>query len=123
MKLVRTAILMLLGLLAIDGLVGAANAATVRSAAAMVVCVQTVVSEEVIDTVQSVVADEAADTADCQSGHCRGSSCHCSCHGVVGGLPTTFMSALSLTIATNHPRPFPVVTSRHPSPPVRPPRA
>jgi hypothetical protein len=123
MKLLRTALLLLLALLAIDGLVGAANAATVRSAAAMVVCAQTVVSEEVIETVQSVVTDEATDIADCQSGHCRGSSCHCSCHGVVGGLPTTYMSSLSLAVATNYPRPFPVVTSRHPSPPVRPPRA
>lgn len=120
--MMRTALLLLLGLLVIDGFVGTASAATERSAA-VVTCAQNVTTDEVIETVQNVAADEAADTADCLAGHCRGSSCHCSCHGVVGGLPATYMSAVSLTTATNYPRPFPAVTSRHPSPPVRPPRA
>lgn len=122
MKLIRHAILLLLALLAIDGLVGAASAATARSAAAVVACAQMVASDEIIEFAQSVVADEVADIADCQSGHCRGSSCHCSCHTAVGGLPATYITALSLTMAVNYPRPFPVVTSRHPSPPVRPPK-
>ena len=123
MKLMRTTILLLLALLTNDGLVGIANAPAERSEAAAPKCVQGNVSEEVVVVAQRVVSDGASDTADCQSGHCRGSSCHCSCHGVVGGLPASFIAALPLTMATNYPRPFAVVASRHPSPPVRPPRA
>lgn len=122
MTLLRTAILLLLTLLVIDGFVGTASAASATSKAEGVTCAQSFKYDDIVQAVQSTADDDASEEADCYSGHCRGASCHCSCHGVVSGLPAAFTSVLSLTTTANYPGPFPGVTSRHPSPPVRPPR-
>lgn len=119
----RTVLFILLGLFIFAG-AGQASGASRPVMLGSALCLQEAASDAVVADIVSVDSTcDATDIADCLAGHCRGRSCHCSCHGAVAAMSACVLADFPLVRSSGTPLTARAAVSHQPPPPVRPPRA
>lgn len=94
--------------------------------AAPVAVVENAISIQAIDQVVDVshlsAAHGVTSAQDCINGNCGGLTCQCSCHGIVGAVPSLYLELAPMEHIVGPPQFVAEFTSLSPIPPARPPK-